>query len=116
PVVVVGVGLNVGTERFPDPLAETATSLALAGASALDRNPIAAGLLATLGDVLAAYQERGVAALSAELAHRNFLRGRHVVVGEVAGVAAEIDRHGRLLLRLEDGEIRPICSGEVSWQ
>jgi BirA family biotin operon repressor/biotin-[acetyl-CoA-carboxylase] ligase len=116
PVVVVGIGLNVGSERFPGPLAETATSLELAGAQALDRNAIAGRLLTGLGEVTTAYLERGMAALTTELSQRNFLQGRPVVVGEVAGLAQGIDEQGRLLVCREDGEILPICSGEVAWQ
>jgi BirA family transcriptional regulator, biotin operon repressor / biotin---[acetyl-CoA-carboxylase] ligase len=62
---VLGIGLNVATRSFPEELAETATSLALAGAS-LSRDEVLASLVARLDrllsappdDVLAAWRER----------------------------------------------------------
>ncbi|MBW2455066.1 MAG: biotin--[acetyl-CoA-carboxylase] ligase [Deltaproteobacteria bacterium] len=116
PVVVIGVGLNVLTERFPAWIAPEATSLTLAGAQDLDRNIVAARLIHALGEVTRVYEKRGVAALIDELTRRDFLRGRTLEVGKVAGTGEGIDAQGRLVVRGADGGIHAVCSGEVRWQ
>jgi len=116
PQVVVGIGLNVLTQRFPDWIEPPATSLKLIGAVTLDRNLVAARLLHRLGEATSAYVDHGVAGLTAELTRRDFLRDRRVEVGNVAGVGAGIDRQGRLVVRGEDGRHHAVCSGEVTWR
>jgi BirA family biotin operon repressor/biotin-[acetyl-CoA-carboxylase] ligase len=116
PVVVVGVGLNVLTERFPTWIVPAATSLRLAGAEVLDRHVIAARMIHALGEVTTAYVDRGVGALTDELARRDFLRGRRLQVGKQAGTGEGIDEQGRLRVRDATGEVHAVCSGEVSWQ
>ncbi len=116
PVVIIGIGLNVLTRRFPAWIDPPATSLTLAGAENLDRNIVAARLIHGLGEVTSAYERRGVAALIDELTCRDFLRGRKLEVGRIAGTGAGIDAQGRLVVRRTDGATRAVCSGEVRWQ
>jgi BirA family biotin operon repressor/biotin-[acetyl-CoA-carboxylase] ligase len=111
--VVVGVGLNVATARFPDDLADRATSLALLGAAPLSRSALAARLLAELGRVAARYAEGGLAPFHDEIVARDALRGRAVEVGAVRGVGAGIARDGQLLVRDPAGAVHPVASGEV---
>lgn len=119
PVAVVGVGLNVSAsaEELPVP---TATSLALEGASTLDRSVILRELLrsfealfvqwnAELGD-----PERG---LLASYVRRCATLGKQVRVelptGErVEGEAGGIDTEGRLQVRTPGG-IRVLGAGDV---
>ena len=101
--VVIGVGLNVLGERFPDDFAVPATSLKLCAAQHLDR----ALLCAQLIDAIGARRELDLT----ELRARDFLLGKRVHCGDVEGVAGGIDEQGRLIV---DG--RPIVSGEVTWQ
>ncbi len=111
--VVVGVGLNVATVRFPADLATRATSLALLGAVSLSRSVLAARLLAELGRVAAAFQADGLGPFVAELTARDALRGRAIEVGGVRGVGEGIDADGFLLVRDPAGVVHPVGSGEV---
>lgn len=111
--LVVGVGLNVGARSFPPEIADRATSLALLGAEA-PREALAADLITALGDAVARFEADNLAPFAADLARRDWLRGRPVRVGDVAGIAAGIDPEGRLLVQADDGTCHPVVSGEVS--
>jgi BirA family biotin operon repressor/biotin-[acetyl-CoA-carboxylase] ligase len=112
PAIVVGVGLNVLGRRFPDGFAAPPTSLALAGGHDLARERVAAELIAAIGERFAAFAAAGLPSLLPELRARDWLCGRRVTVGDVAGVAAGIDAEGRLLV--DDGAaFHAITAGEV---
>jgi len=117
PVAIVGVGLNVFAESFPDGFATPATSLRLAGpeagAPALDRDALAAALLHELGASAADLARDGLAAFRPELARRDFLAGRRISVGDVEGTAAGFDERGSLLVRSDRGVLQALVSGEV---
>lgn len=120
--VVAGVGLNVGSEHFPPELARSATSLRLAGADALDRNHIAATLIASLAEASARFDDDGFAVFHAELEPCDFLRNRAVEIFDVdgrserSGTAVGIDQHGCLLVRDDGGTVVAVRSGEVRWR
>ncbi|MBM4377114.1 MAG: biotin--[acetyl-CoA-carboxylase] ligase [Deltaproteobacteria bacterium] len=115
---VIGVGLNVHTTSFPDDLASSATSLALAGGHDLERNRLAAEVVASIVAAcceleLAVEEGRRPVCLE-DLARRDWLLGRAVRVGECAGQGAGIDADGRLLVRRADGSFNSVVSGEIS--
>ena len=112
--LVAGIGLNVRTTNFPGDLARTATSLAIASASALDRSEIAASLIAEVLSVVRVYESSRLASMIDEIRALDFLRDRHVEVNSVRGIACGIDDHGHLLVRTTSGELRNIGSGEVT--
>ena len=104
---VLGLGLNVSTEEFPAELAETATSLRLAGVEAGPEKVLRdllsrldAWLWRPLEEVLEAWR-----ALDA-------LRGRRVRWSGGEGTAAGVDEAGSLLVDA-DGERRALNAGEV---
>jgi BirA family biotin operon repressor/biotin-[acetyl-CoA-carboxylase] ligase len=111
--VVVGVGLNVRTARFPPELEARATSLAALGVVEPDRSLLAARLIAELGRAAAWFGEHGFGSFVEELAARDALRGRPVEAGGVRGVAEGIDAEGHLLLRAVDGGRHAIVAGAV---
>ena len=106
---VLGIGVNVTTPDFPGELAETATSLALAGGgSAPGRADVLAALLASLerwlaadtADVLAAWRERDV------------LLGAPVAWNEGRGEGAGITDSGALRVETDAGIVE-LDAGEV---
>jgi BirA family transcriptional regulator, biotin operon repressor / biotin---[acetyl-CoA-carboxylase] ligase len=104
---VLGVGLNVTTEAFPDELAETATSLRLAGASA----SVEAVLAETLGALdrwLGAPPERVLEAWRA----RDELKGERVRWADGEGIAGGIDDSGALVVETRNGRVT-LDAGEV---
>lgn len=119
PFAVIGIGVNVNHEPadFPDELAATATSLAIAQGEPVDRAALAATILRELADRLPALTE-SFAEVVAEAERRNFLIGRwiQVQIGGVLveGVAERLDEQGQLLLRRSDGECQPLNAGEVT--
>jgi BirA family transcriptional regulator, biotin operon repressor / biotin---[acetyl-CoA-carboxylase] ligase len=112
--VVLGVGLNVNqTEaQLPAKAKVPPGSLLLADGVRRERAPILADLLLRLEALYDRWASGGLTPLHGELATRDALRGRQVVAAGVAGVAAGIDRAGRLLVET-GGEQRAVESGEV---
>jgi BirA family biotin operon repressor/biotin-[acetyl-CoA-carboxylase] ligase len=108
---VLGIGLNVGTERdeLPEELRDTATSLRMAGAGVATPAE-ALGLLlpaldewvaADAGDVLTAWRRRDA------------LDGERIAWDGGEGVARGVDDEGSLLVDTGAGEPRALRAGEV---
>ncbi|KQX71138.1 MULTISPECIES: biotin--[acetyl-CoA-carboxylase] ligase [unclassified Streptomyces] len=119
--VVVGVGLNVTlrADELPVPLAG---SLALAGASNTDRDPLLRGVLRSLeewygrwraagGDPAASGLQETYAAGCATLGRtvRAELPGDRSIVGE----AVAVDGDGRLVIATEEGVQEPVGAGDI---
>ena len=115
---VVGVGVNVAQEAgdFPPEIAETATSLALAGV-ATDRESVAAAFLDALEPLWTELQVGRRAALLAAWSARADFGGRTVTVrapaGVLRGVARALDPGGALVLVLEDGTETVALAGDL---
>jgi BirA family transcriptional regulator, biotin operon repressor / biotin---[acetyl-CoA-carboxylase] ligase len=116
--IVLGTGINVSAGR--DELPAGATSLALQGARA-DRDQLLIGVLAELEHwYLAWVGQRGDAdecGLRPEYQRLCGTLGRQVRVSlpggaTVAGVAREVDRAGRLVIRSASGLV-PVSAGDV---
>ncbi len=117
--VVIGLGINVNLEEIQDDLKDKATSLYLETGEKYDRNRV-------IGLVMEKFEinyEKFVQTcdLSMMLDDYNMLlanKSQPVRVldklSPYEGVALEIDRDGTLLVRVQSGEIRKVCSGEVS--
>lgn len=112
--LVAGVGVNVRTVDFPPELAARAASLRSLGAADLDRATLAAELLAAIGAAVARFEREGLGGALVEIARRDFLLGRRLEAGGVAGTGAGIDADGRLLVRTAAGAIVAVSSGEVT--
>jgi biotin-(acetyl-CoA carboxylase) ligase len=73
-------------------------------------------LAAALRQALAEWRAGGLDALYDRLGPRDFLRGRRVSVGGAAATALQVDRSGRLEVRLDGGGTRVLESGEVDYE
>ncbi len=104
---VLGLGLNVTTEAFPPELAETATSLRLAGIE-LTREALLSGLLVSLERWLGAPDDAVLAAWG----ERDALRGESVRWQGGEGEAAGIDSNGALIVETGAGLVT-LDAGEV---
>ena len=104
---VLGIGLNVTTERFPPELAEIATSLRLAGVET-DAETVLSELLASLDSRLTAPADSILAAWR-EL---DALKGQPVRWSDGEGTADGIDDSGSLLVQTGDGVVT-LDAGEV---
>jgi BirA family transcriptional regulator, biotin operon repressor / biotin---[acetyl-CoA-carboxylase] ligase len=113
--VALGVGINVHTRIFPDPIAATATSVALLSqVGPPDRASLLADTLASLDRDLHVVVARGLGLFRARLDAADGLRGLRVAAeaGDL-GVASGIDDDGNLLVRRDDGTLARWNSGEV---
>lgn len=109
---IIGFGINVSAREFPEELAATATSLALASVH-IARDELLLEVLAALQTRILDLVERGAEPLVEELARYDALRGRRVRVEGRDGVAAGFDHSGRLLVALSQDEIVPLSAGTV---
>jgi len=111
--VVVGIGINVRTRAFPAALQERATSLALAGATSLDRGDLLVDLAAALFRRMAMLQRGDVRDLVAAFAARDELSGRAVTVDGAPATAVGIAEDGALVIRGADGRDHRCVAGDV---
>lgn len=118
--VVIGIGINVNVEKFPDELSEKATSLLIETGKRFDRNELLRRVITHLDRVLESF----LFSVSLDDA-RDFKRlcatiGRHVSAQRGAekleGEAVDITASGELVVRSEDGREYCINSGEVAVQ
>jgi len=111
--LVSGVGVNVHSQRFPPELEGHATSLRLLGSAELDRNVVAARLVAEMTARVRVFEREGFASIKGELTRRDALLGQQIAVEDLRGVASGIDDDGRLLVRDDGGSTHAIVAGEV---
>ena len=112
--VIIGFGINISTSAFPKELSNTATSLGLFG-----NTPIADLLAAACAEELIAVWKSGLTpSLLFEYKQNSAVLGRNIVYTENGvsheGIATDIDREGRLSVRLTDGRVVSLSSGEIS--
>jgi BirA family transcriptional regulator, biotin operon repressor / biotin---[acetyl-CoA-carboxylase] ligase len=110
--IVIGIGINVRATTFPAEIASRATSLALAGASELDRGAIFVALAVALSARIEILRDQGTLPIIADLAARDALLGRAITVDGAPATALGIAEDGALRIRRLDGETT-ILSGEV---
>ena len=114
--VVVGTGINVGTERGDLPL-DTATSLRAAGAPDVDRAVLLTAYLRHLAGLLRADTGPGGEVRAAYVRACGTI-GREVEVHEPGGrvrtgVATGVDDDGRLTVRTPAGATTAVSAGDV---
>ncbi len=117
--VIIGVGINVNTESFPEELTDKATSLRLETGKKYDRNQVA-GLV--MGKFETNY-ERFVRTCDLSLLledYNRLLANREQPVRILdknqpfEGIALGVNEKGELLVQTETEGVRPVRAGEVS--
>ena len=116
---VIGVGINVNHETFPQELAALATSLRIGGERLYSREVLLSSLLRRLEEELSGLDclESGAPGLLERFASASsWVRGKRVVVGEdgsYTGVTYGLDRRGFLQVQGDDGRLHTVLSGGV---
>ncbi|HWG54892.1 MAG TPA: biotin--[acetyl-CoA-carboxylase] ligase [Gaiellaceae bacterium] len=112
--VVLGIGVNVNQTdaQLPPHTKVRAGSLRSVTGREFDREEVLSALLDRLEDAYRAWLVEGLAAVHAELAARDVLRGRALVAGGRSGRGGGIDAAGRLLVDTGD-TVLAVESGEV---
>ena len=114
---IVGVGVNVALDVSSDPeIAATATSLNHASGSEIDRPELLRRILQHM-DALYLDLRRGRSPIPEWRRWLDTLGQRVTVThhGSIAtGMAEDIDEHGNLLLRTDDGELLTLTAGDIT--
>lgn len=114
--MAIGTGINISqrTADFPPELRARASSLCAVGAASVSRPALAGALLVRMRELLAPEPVALAGALHRELAWRDALAGRAVVLGNgETGTARGISSEGALLFEGSGGRMREIRSGSV---
>lgn len=116
---VVGIGINVGQQEFPEELREKATSLCMQTKTPVSRAKLIERVLEAFEKYYDDWAVHGdMRLLRREYEGQLVNLGREVMVlapeGEYPGVASGICDTGELLVKTADGSVKKILSGEVS--
>ena len=116
-VLGIGVNLNVRLSDLGETLRHPASSLLEEGGVEVDRAAFARTLLTELDQLYDRFLREGEAPVRAEWLERSAIRGRSVRVSqgsrEFTGVVQGVDSFGALLVRLTDGTLETVLSGDV---
>ena len=121
--VVVGIGLNVLNEEFPDEIKDIATSLKIEadknGIECPARNMVAAELLNSLEEAYEILYNQGFAPIREKWLEYNVTVGQRVkvttVTDESFGVAKSMNEEGYLIIEDENGVESTIVYGDVTF-
>lgn len=111
---VIGIGINVRHYDFGDELRERVTSIEDETGILVDRNILCAEVLARLEYHLGQIESRGHLD---EYRRRELLTGNRITANvgleKIEGIALETDDNANLVVRLDDGSVRCLSSGEA---
>lgn len=117
--IVIGVGINVGLQEFPEEIAVTATCLQQECGKKVPRAELIANIMRAFEEYFEVFLKRGD--FSGLMGQYNRLlanNGREVKVldpkGEFQGIARGINELGELLVEKGDGSVMAVYAGEVS--
>jgi BirA family transcriptional regulator, biotin operon repressor / biotin---[acetyl-CoA-carboxylase] ligase len=113
PVLVIGVGVNLGQHEFPPELTGRATSVALETGHPVDRDAMLKALLEEFDTWRARLEGEGFGPVRERWKSLSDTIGRHVTVDGVSGTATDLDADGALLIDAGDG-VRRVIAGEIS--
>lgn len=117
--VLIGVGVNVGMQEFPDELADKATGIEHECGRMPDRNILLAEILKAFEEEYELFLEKQDLSGMRERYNACLVNyGREVRVldpkGEYNGIALGINNAGELIVELPDRTLTTVYSGEVS--
>lgn len=117
--VIIGTGINVCQEVFPDEIKATATSLYLESGKRIPRSEIIGGIMKAFEEYYEKFMEtEDMSGLMEEYNQKLVNLNNEVCIlaptGDFRGVSTGINRTGGLMVRLEDGSETEVISGEVS--
>ncbi|MBI2524830.1 MAG: biotin--[acetyl-CoA-carboxylase] ligase [Candidatus Rokubacteria bacterium] len=113
--VLLGIGINVNQTAFPPELAERATSLRLLTGARQERALLLARLLEALARRYEEYLTAGFEPVRGAWRAASATLGTRVVMPDGrSGMAEELDGDGALRLRLDDGTLARVSSGEIA--
>jgi BirA family biotin operon repressor/biotin-[acetyl-CoA-carboxylase] ligase len=117
--VVIGVGINVNMEDFPDSIKDIAGSILTETGKKLDRSSVVAHCMRCFEENYEKYCKTfDLSLLKVQYERRLINNNRQVgvldPVGEFEAIARGITEHGALIVATSDGGRKEINGGEVS--
>jgi BirA family transcriptional regulator, biotin operon repressor / biotin---[acetyl-CoA-carboxylase] ligase len=117
--VIVGIGLNVNQEKFPEELRSIATSLRIETGRQESRLELLVKLLREFESDYNRFLQEGPAAVTAKFETvSSYARGKRVRVvngsASFAGVSAGLSGEGLLQVQRDDGQLVTVISGDVT--
>ncbi len=116
--MIVGIGINVNEQPFPESLADLASSLSLAAGRTFDRGEVLALVLTRLEHWFDSLDRDGAAPTIARWQAYATWIGQSVSVrngdAEVRGTAIGLDARGSLIVRDEQGRQQTVLSGDLA--
>lgn len=117
--VVVGIGINTNTKKFPEEIADVATSLSIELGRDITRSNLVAGFGAAFEGYYDRFIKNGDMSDLMDEYNKNLANLDNKVKildpkGEYTGISKGINKEGELLVTDEDGNERIVRSGEVS--
>jgi len=118
-VVIIGVGINVNTESFPEEIREIASSLKLESGKEISRESLIASIMKYFEIYYEKYvQTEDLSALCEQYESMLINKDKKVWVLDpkepYEGIAKGINAQGNLIVACEDGTEKCVDSGEVS--
>lgn len=117
--LLIGIGLNVNhdTQDFPEEIQPIATSLAMEEGEFINRAELIANVLYYLETYTDQYVREGFSQLKEMWEEASCTIGQCVKVTtlreEFTGIATGINKDGVLQVKVDNGEVRPIYSGDI---
>jgi BirA family biotin operon repressor/biotin-[acetyl-CoA-carboxylase] ligase len=117
--VVVGIGINVNMEEFPEEVSSVATSLFLESGEKVRRSSLIASILEAFQVFYEEFISQGDLSGLISVYNSSMINaGREVRIldhaGDYTGKAIGINEKGELLVEMQSGEVKHVISGEVS--
>ncbi len=116
-VIGMGINVNIGQSEFPDEIAATATSLAIASGHQVSRIKLLTAILAELENVYTQVKASGFGPVLEDWKSQSITLGQTVDVHGLdrsfTGVAIDIDADGALLIETVQG-LERVLAGDVS--
>jgi BirA family biotin operon repressor/biotin-[acetyl-CoA-carboxylase] ligase len=114
--IVVGIGINVNIPSFPEELSAKATSLLLETGENIPRIRLLQEVLSQFEKLLTNHSDDFLGEYKTLCVSLNRKVGFSRNNTPLTGTAADISPEGELLVRMKDGSIVPVSSGEVTVQ
>ena len=117
--IVIGIGINVNTEEFPEDIAKTASSLKIESGKTIKRSSIIALFGKYFEQYYAEYIKTQDMSLLIDEYNKELINvDRQIKVlakeNSYTGIAKGINRHGELIVETENKELKNVVAGEVS--
>ena len=116
--LIIGVGVNVNHQRFPEELASRATSLRIASGRLQSRLELLAEFLGEFEDLYERFEQSGPSAIIDQwITHSSFAQGRKVEIHDgvrlIQGVTRGLNALGALRIEQSGGRVEEVYSGDV---